>query len=70
MVQVPNGLGTLFAAAQLILYAMFYKSTKRQIAERKEGKVEMDLAQVVVTAEPINKAQNGVAGGGHEARRT
>lgn len=70
MVQVPNGLGTLFAAAQLTLYAMFYKSTKRQLAERKQGKVEMDLAQVVVTAEPMDKAQNGGGGGVHEVRRT
>lgn len=33
--QIPNGLGSLFAIAQLVLYATFYKSTKRQIAERK-----------------------------------
>ncbi|KAJ9706272.1 hypothetical protein PVL29_001681 [Vitis rotundifolia] len=69
-ITVPNGLGTLFAAAQLTLYAMFYKSTKRQLAERKQGKVEVDLAQVVVTAEPMDKAQNGGGGGVHEVRRT
>ncbi|KAM0070002.1 putative SWEET sugar transporter [Helianthus debilis subsp. tardiflorus] len=32
---IPNGLGSLLGAAQLILYATFYKSTKRQLAERK-----------------------------------
>ncbi|KAJ0498862.1 putative SWEET sugar transporter [Helianthus annuus] len=33
--QIPNGLGSLLGAAQLILYATFYQSTKRQLAERK-----------------------------------
>ncbi|KAF5774706.1 putative SWEET sugar transporter [Helianthus annuus] len=32
---IPNGLGSLLGAAQLILYATFYQSTKRQLAERK-----------------------------------
>lgn len=45
--QVPNGIGTLFGLAQLILYALFYKSTKRQIAERKI-KGEVDLSRVMV----------------------
>ncbi|OIV93995.1 hypothetical protein TanjilG_05698 [Lupinus angustifolius] len=45
-ITVPNGIGTLFAVAQLILYANYYKSTKRQIAARK-GNIEMDLSQVV-----------------------
>ncbi|XP_038878919.1 bidirectional sugar transporter SWEET4-like [Benincasa hispida] len=31
---IPNGLGTLFGLAQLILYASFYKSTKLQIEAR------------------------------------
>ncbi|XP_023900760.1 bidirectional sugar transporter SWEET7 isoform X1 [Quercus suber] len=44
---VPNGIGTLFGLAQLILYALFYKSTKRQIAERK-SKGEVDLSGVMV----------------------
>ncbi|KAL4651319.1 hypothetical protein ACB092_01G151600 [Castanea dentata] len=44
---VPNGIGTLFGMAQLILYASFYKSTKRQIAERK-SKGEVDLSGVTV----------------------
>ncbi|XP_030951807.1 bidirectional sugar transporter SWEET7 isoform X2 [Quercus lobata] len=46
-VMVPNGIGTLFGSAQLILYALFYKSTKRQIAERK-SKGEVDLSGVMV----------------------
>ncbi|KAJ1408189.1 SWEET sugar transporter [Sesbania bispinosa] len=46
-ITIPNGLGTLFSIAQLILYATFYKSTKRQIAARKAN-MEVDLSQVVV----------------------
>nr|XP_043630918.1 bidirectional sugar transporter SWEET4-like [Erigeron canadensis] len=32
---LPNGLGSLLGVAQLVLYAFYYKSTKRQMAERK-----------------------------------
>ncbi|CAM8950542.1 unnamed protein product [Rhodiola kirilowii] len=34
-ITVPNGLGTLFSLAQLILYAAYYNSTQKIIAERK-----------------------------------
>ncbi|KAK7318075.1 hypothetical protein RJT34_02773 [Clitoria ternatea] len=46
-ITIPNALGTLFSVAQLILYATYYKSTKRQIAARKAGG-EVDLSQVAV----------------------
>nr|UZQ19739.1 bidirectional sugar transporter SWEET4 [Gleditsia microphylla] len=46
-ITIPNGLGTLFSVAQLILYATYYKSTKRQIAARK-AQGEMHLSDVVV----------------------
>ncbi|KAI3804492.1 hypothetical protein L1987_26068 [Smallanthus sonchifolius] len=42
-IAVPNGIGALLGILQLILYATFYKSTKRMLAERKE-KAEMGLA--------------------------
>ncbi|XP_076949958.1 bidirectional sugar transporter SWEET4-like [Bidens hawaiensis] len=42
---IPNGLGSLLGAAQLILYATFYKSTKRQLAERK-ATVETGLTEM------------------------
>ncbi|KAL4348458.1 hypothetical protein GQ457_17G022550 [Hibiscus cannabinus] len=41
-IAVPNGLGTLFSLAQLLLYATYYKSTKRIMAARKETKIEMN----------------------------
>ncbi|KGN53435.1 bidirectional sugar transporter SWEET7 isoform X2 [Cucumis sativus] len=45
---IPNGLGTLFGLAQLILYASFYKSTKLQKEER-EGKGQVVLSDQLVT---------------------
>ncbi|PKH94006.1 hypothetical protein CRG98_049774, partial [Punica granatum] len=44
---VPNGIGSIFGLAQLILYATYYKSTKEQIAARRL-KGEMSLSEVVV----------------------
>lgn len=44
--QIPNGIGTTFSVAQLILYATYYKSTKKQIAARNAK--EVNLSEVVV----------------------
>lgn len=44
--QAPNGLGSLFGLAQLILYATYHKSTKQQMAARKVK--ETSLSEVVV----------------------
>ncbi|GAV68685.1 MtN3_slv domain-containing protein [Cephalotus follicularis] len=54
-IDAPNGLGTLFSVAQLILYAIYYKNTKRILAAR-EGKGEVGLSNVVVDG--VSK-QNG-----------
>ncbi|KAJ6426411.1 hypothetical protein OIU84_022094 [Salix udensis] len=43
---VPNGMGTLFSVAQLILYAVYYRSTQRQIAARKTGDGEVGLSEL------------------------
>ncbi|KAK4489221.1 hypothetical protein RD792_005016 [Penstemon davidsonii] len=40
----PNGVGTLFTLVQLVLYATFYRSTKRIMAERK-AQGEVGLAE-------------------------
>uniref|UniRef100_A0A7N0UJ36 Bidirectional sugar transporter SWEET n=1 Tax=Kalanchoe fedtschenkoi TaxID=63787 RepID=A0A7N0UJ36_KALFE len=46
---VPNGLGTLFSLAQLILYAAYYKSTKRIFIERKARELQgIDLDEITV----------------------
>ncbi|KDP25260.1 hypothetical protein JCGZ_20416 [Jatropha curcas] len=66
---IPNGVGTLFALAQLILYAVFYKSTKRQIAAREE-KGEVGLSEVVVNGDlkrASTAALNGTASEIHRA---
>ncbi|XP_044484989.1 bidirectional sugar transporter SWEET7-like [Mangifera indica] len=60
-IAIPNGLGTLFSLVQLILYACFYKSTQRIIAERKAKGAEIGLSDVVVG----NSIQNGHASGIH-----
>ncbi|KAE8732209.1 Bidirectional sugar transporter SWEET4 [Hibiscus syriacus] len=46
-IAASNGLGTLFSLAQLLLYATYYKSTKRIIAARQGAKMEMNLSEVV-----------------------
>ncbi|XP_020264028.1 bidirectional sugar transporter SWEET4-like [Asparagus officinalis] len=48
---VPNGIGLVFAIGQLILYAMYYKSTQRILEARKKGG-EVDLTNVVVRGDP------------------
>lgn len=60
-ITIPNCLGLVFSTAQLVLFAVYYKSTKRQIAERK-AKGEVGLTDVVIsengkapTALPSNK---------------
>ncbi|KAJ8764905.1 hypothetical protein K2173_010370 [Erythroxylum novogranatense] len=46
---IPNGIGSLFAIAQLILYAVYYKPIKKQIAARHtEG--ELGLSEIVAKA--------------------
>uniref|UniRef100_A0A803R6N2 Bidirectional sugar transporter SWEET n=1 Tax=Cannabis sativa TaxID=3483 RepID=A0A803R6N2_CANSA len=61
-ITIPNGLGTFFGVAQLILYATYYKSTQRILAERKTKQV--NLSEVVVADEeelkkPCGRGQNG-----------
>lgn len=61
-ITIPNGLGTLFGVAQLILYATYYKSTQRLMAERKNKAV--NLSEVVVAEEELKKTdptQNGLS---------
>ncbi|KAL0906143.1 hypothetical protein M5K25_024611 [Dendrobium thyrsiflorum] len=47
-ITIPNSIGLLFSITQLVLYAIYYKSTKRQIAE-KMMKGEVGLTDVVVS---------------------
>ena len=51
-------MGVIFAVVQLILYAIFYKSTKRQIAERKGKAGQVNLLELVVNGEDSKKVGN------------
>lgn len=59
--QIPNGLGLLFGTAQLLLYATYYKNTKRLMAERKAR--QFCLTEVVSDRDETKKTgsthQNG-----------
>ena len=46
--QIPNGLGVLFAVAQLVLYAMYYKNTQKIIEARKRKTDQVAMTEVVV----------------------
>jgi solute carrier family 50 (sugar transporter) len=38
--QIPNGLGVLFAVAQVVLYAIYYKSSTQEILEARKRKAD------------------------------
>lgn len=70
-ITIPNGLGTLFGIAQLILYATFYKSTKRQLEARKaKGDAGLGMTEVVIgdTKKVCNGSQKGRAPEIHETK--
>ncbi|CAN1744103.1 Bidirectional sugar transporter SWEET4 [Linum perenne] len=64
---IPNGLGALLAVGQLVLYATFYKSTKKQIAERKETEKvgDITLSQVVLALDEEVVAKSVINGVTH-----
>ncbi|XP_074592708.1 bidirectional sugar transporter SWEET4-like [Curcuma longa] len=47
-ITIPNALGVVFAVAQLVLYAVYFRSTQRQIADRRRKAAEAEMAEVVV----------------------
>ncbi|KAI3691883.1 hypothetical protein L6452_31685 [Arctium lappa] len=57
---IPNGLGSLLGISQLVLYATFYKSTKRQLAERK-ATVEMGNGMAEMGPSVSSVKKNNVA---------
>ena len=61
-ITIPNGLGVMFAVAQLILYAIYYKSTQQIIEARKRKADQVAMTEVVVDA--TAKDTNSGAGAG------
>ncbi|MCD7450919.1 hypothetical protein HAX54_008981 [Datura stramonium] len=53
----PNSMGTVLGLAQLLIYAAYYKSTKKQIAER-EAKGEVVMAEKTVSGRVAQKPRN------------
>ncbi|CAA6665764.1 unnamed protein product [Spirodela intermedia] len=49
-ITIPNGLGVLFAVCQLALYAFYYKSTKKQMEERRR-KATMGITELVINGD-------------------
>ncbi|KAJ3686115.1 hypothetical protein LUZ61_015279 [Rhynchospora tenuis] len=49
-ITIPNGVGVIFSTAQLLLYAIYYKSTQRQIEARRREE-QMVLGKVVLMAD-------------------
>ncbi|CAN4127180.1 unnamed protein product [Withania somnifera] len=53
----PNSMGTALGLAQLLIYAAYYKSTQKQIAER-EAKGEVVMAEKSVSGRVAQKPRN------------
>ncbi|WCJ26545.1 Bidirectional sugar transporter SWEET4 [Euphorbia peplus] len=56
---VPNGVGAVLAMFQLVLYGVYYKSTKRIIEERKVLE-ELGLSQVITNGSSKNLGNSDV----------
>lgn len=57
--QIPNGLGVMFAVGQIILYAIYYKSTQQILEARKRKADQVPMTEVVVDG------KSGSAANGH-----
>ena len=57
--QIPNGLGVLFAVAQVVLYAIYYKSTQEIIEARRRKANQVAMTEVVVADGKTNNSHAG-----------
>ncbi|TVU32384.1 hypothetical protein EJB05_24114 [Eragrostis curvula] len=65
-ITIPNGLGVMFAVAQLILYAIYYKSTQQIMEARKRKADQIAMTGVVVDGKPATTTTtNGAAAAAH-----
>ncbi|CAL4888273.1 unnamed protein product [Urochloa decumbens] len=58
-ITIPNGLGVLFAVAQLVLYAIYYKSTQEIIEARKRKADQIAMTEIVVDGKTNNHSGAG-----------
>ncbi|KAK8462033.1 hypothetical protein SEVIR_1G134400v4 [Setaria viridis] len=58
-ITIPNGLGALFAVAQLILLATYYKSIQEIIEARKRKADQVAMTEVVIDGKANNHAGAG-----------
>ncbi|AQK69754.1 Bidirectional sugar transporter SWEET4 [Zea mays] len=62
-ITIPNGLGVLFALAQLLLYAIYYKNTQKIVEARKRKAGQVAMTEVVVDgSRASNNNNNGGSG--------
>ncbi|XP_042009575.1 bidirectional sugar transporter SWEET4-like [Salvia splendens] len=57
---VPNSIGSALGFVQLVLYASFYKSTQRILAQRKAQGGDVNLAKIDAERNPNGDVLNGV----------
>ncbi|EES06744.1 bidirectional sugar transporter SWEET4 [Sorghum bicolor] len=58
-ITIPNGLGVLFAVAQLVLYAIYYKSTQEIVEARKRKAEQVAMTEVVIDGGKTNNHASG-----------
>ncbi|CAM0945291.1 unnamed protein product [Alopecurus aequalis] len=63
-ITIPNGLGVMFAVGQVVLYAIYYKSTQQILEARKRKGDQIPMTEVVVDGKNGNTTSSG-AGNGH-----
>ncbi|KAM0888375.1 hypothetical protein ACQ4PT_028418 [Festuca glaucescens] len=63
-ITIPNVLGVLFAVGQVIMYAIYYKSTQKILEARKGKADQISMAEVVIDGKNGNATCSG-AGNGH-----
>ncbi|KAL6661471.1 hypothetical protein ACP70R_000855 [Stipagrostis hirtigluma subsp. patula] len=58
-ITIPNGLGVLFAVAQLVLYAVYYKSTQQIMEARKRKGDHLAMTELIVDGKPHGSGTAG-----------
>ncbi|KAM3242168.1 hypothetical protein ACQJBY_054694 [Aegilops geniculata] len=62
-ITIPNGLGVMFAVGQIILYAIYYKSTQQILEARKRKADQVPMTEVVVDGKSGSATNSGAANG-------